>query len=77
MHLKPSRMSCITLHCIAGKIFVQIGAHFGDYPMKNHPKQDLRASEGVVYKPYEIGLQQRFFVSTFDIYYADFYLVLH
>ena len=27
-------MSCVTLHCITGKVFVQIGSHFGSIPWK-------------------------------------------
>ena len=28
-------MSCITLHCFLGKIFVQTESQLGEYPMKN------------------------------------------
>ena len=37
--LKLSRMSCITLHCITGKNFVQIEPHLGQHSIKNHIKQ--------------------------------------
>ena len=28
-------MSCITLHCFLGKVFVQTESQLGEYPMKN------------------------------------------